>query len=521
MLLFAVALTLLARVGLAADQPIAPPQPYGALPSLRQLQWHELEFYGFLHFTINTFTDKEWGYGDESPELFQPTDFSAEQIVSTAKMAGMAGLILTCKHHDGFCLWPSRVTEHSVKNSPWKGGKGDVVGEIATACRRHGLKFGVYLSPWDRNRADYGKPAYVDDYRKQLRELLTLYGPVFEVWWDGANGGSGFYGGARENRRIDRSTYYGWEETTALVRELQKGACIFSDAGPDVRWIGNERGIASDPCWATYTPTAAEGASKPGPGTTNYREGNHGHRNGKYWMPAESDVSIRPGWFYHSSQDDKVRSPENLVNLYYESVGRGSSLLLNLPPDRRGRIHADDTNSLRQFRHILDATFDQNLAADATLNASNVRGTSDHFGPSRLLDGDRQTYWATDDQVTSPELIVTLPAPATFHVVDLREYLPLGQRVSTWALDRWVDDAWVEFARGQSIGNRRLWRGGPITTARVRLRLTGPVCPAISELGLYAEPRESPRVSAVDYDIELSTSYRSYFIIVLTRMART
>ena len=483
-----VAIMILVRLGFAGDAEIAPPRPYGAVPSQRQLKWHELEFYGFLHFTVNTFTDKEWGYGDESPDLFNPTDFSPEQIVSTAKMAGMTGLILTCKHHDGFCLWPSRYTEHSVKNSSWQDGRGDVVREISAACRRHGLKFGVYLSPWDRNHADYGKPAYVDYYRKQLRELLTQYGPVFEVWWDGANGGTGYYGGARENRRIDRGSYYGWAETTALVRELQPDACIFSDAGPDVRWNGNERGIAGDPCWATYTPAAAEGQSKPGPGTTNYRQGNQGHRNGKYWLPAEADVSIRPGWFYHPDQDGKVRSAQNLVDLYYVSVGRGSSLLLNLPPDRRGRIHASDVESLRRFRRVLDATFAHNLAAAATLTAANVRGAGERFGPARLTDGDRQTYWATDDDVTAPELVVTLPAPVTFNVADLREYLPLGQRVSTWALDRWSDGAWVEFAKGESIGSRRLWRGEPITADRVRLRLTGPVAPAISQFGLYAEP---------------------------------
>ncbi|MFH1265766.1 MAG: alpha-L-fucosidase, partial [Planctomycetota bacterium] len=277
---------------------VEPPRAYGVTPAERQLKWHALEFYGFVHFTINTFTDKEWGYGDESPALFNPTDFDADQIAGTAREAGMKGLILTCKHHDGFCLWPSKFTKHSVARSPWRDGKGDVVREISDACRKHGLQFGVYLSPWDRNHADYGRPAYVEYYRNQLRELLTNYGPIFEVWFDGANGGDGYYGGAREKRNIDRATYYGWDVTRQIVRDLQPDAMMFSDVGPDIRWVGNESGYAGDPCWATYTPHGLNGQA-PCPGQTAYQEGENGHRNGQYWLPAEVDVSIRPGWFYH------------------------------------------------------------------------------------------------------------------------------------------------------------------------------------------------------------------------------
>ena len=470
------------------------PDPFGVVPSERQLKWHELEFYCFVHFTMNTFTDKEWGYGDEALDLFNPTDFSAEQIVQAAKAAGMKGLILTCKHHDGFCLWPSKYTEHSVKNTPWKNGEGDMVREFADACAANDLKFGVYLSPWDRNYAGYGKPEYITYYRDQLRELLTEYGPVFEIWWDGANGGDGYYGGAREERRIDRGSYYEWEETEKLVRELQPDAVIFSDAGPDVRWNGNERGIAGDPCWATYTPEPREGESKAAPGTTKYHEGNQGHRDGKFWIPAESDVSIRPGWFYHANQDDKVRTPENIMNLYFDSVGRGSSFLLNLPPDRRGRIHENDVASLTEFRRQLDLMFAQNLAADGVLTASAKRGVEPgqsgksgggKFGVETLLDGNRQTYWSTNDDVHSAELIVEFAQPVKFSIVDIREYLPLGHRVHQWALDQWQDGEWVEFAKGESIGNRRLWRGDAMQSSKVRLRVSGPVCPAISEFGIY------------------------------------
>ncbi len=473
----------------ASTKVIPAPAPYGPTPSKRQLQWQRMEFYGFVHFTVNTFTNKEWGYGNENPDVFNPTDFSADQIVATAKMAGMKGVILTCKHHDGFCLWPSKYTKHSVKYSKWMNGKGDVVRAISNACKKYGLKFGVYLSPWDRNRADYGKPSYVQYYRNQMRELLTEYGPVFEMWWDGANGGTGYYGGARENRRIDRGKYYGWPTNIKIVRHLQPNCVIFSDAGPDIRWVGNERGQAGDPCWETYTPHARKGETTVGPGTTISKEATNGQRNGKYWMPAECDVSIRPGWFYHPSQDSRVRSPQNLVNLFYASVGRGASFLLNIPPDRRGRINDADIKSLKGFRHIIDTTFAVNIAKKATLKASNIRGNSSQFGTANLLDGNRDTYWSCDDGIKQASLTAEFQKPITFNVVDIREYLPLGQRVDTWALDSYQNGKWREFARGQAIGARRLWRGKTaITTTKIRLRLTGPVCPAISEFGLYAEP---------------------------------
>ena len=461
------------------------PAPFGPTPSSRQLAWHEMEFYGFLHFTVNTFTDKEWGFGDEDEKVFNPTDFDADQIVRTAKDAGMKGLVLTCKHHDGFCLWPSKYTEHSVKNSRWKDGKGDVVREISDACRRHGLKFGVYLSPWDRNSKVYGTPEYVTYYRNQLRELLTNYGDVFVVWFDGANGGDGYYGGARETRHIDNRTYYDWPNTWKIVRELMPGAVMFSDAGPDIRWVGNERGLAGDPCWATLD------MNKPGryPGGSSAGL-NSGERPGTAWLPAECDVSIRPGWFYHPSEDAKVKSPQKLLDIYYKSVGRGACLNLNIPPDRRGQIHDEDVKALREFRRILDDTFAKNLAVGAKLVASNVRHNDPKFGPQNLFDGNRQTYWCSDDDVHAPELVIELGAAKTFNVVSLREYLPLGQRIETFAIDQWKDGKWRELASGTSIGNRRLIRFAPVTTATVRLRITKTsACAALSELRMYAEPR--------------------------------
>ncbi len=464
---------------------VPPPAPYGPVPTPRQLQWHEMEFYGFLHFTVNTFTDKEWGYGDEPESVFNPTDFDADQIVRAAKDGGMKGLILTAKHHDGFCLWPSKYTEHSVKNSPWKGGKGDVVREIGLACKRHGLRFGVYLSPWDRNHKDYAKPEYLTYYRNQLRELLTEYGPLFTVWFDGANGGDGFYGGAREKRQIDNRSYYDWPNTWSIVRELQPMASMFSDAGPDFRWVGNERGIAGDPCWATLDMT------RPGrhPGGTS--DGlNSGERPGTDWIPAECDVSIRPGWFYHASEDGRVKKPGELLDIYYKSVGRGACLNLNLPPDRRGRVHENDLASLREFRRLLDATFARDFAKGAEVTASNVRGGAKAYAAKRLVDGKRDTYWATDDGVQTAEIVFQLKRPSAFSVVSLRENIVLGQRIEEFGLDQWVDGAWKEFGKGTSIGNRRLIRlSGKLFTDRVRLRIgKASASPALSEVGLYAEP---------------------------------
>jgi alpha-L-fucosidase len=446
-----------------------------------------MEFYGFLHFTVNTFTDKEWGYGDEDPRVFNPSAFDARQIVSTAKMAGMKGLILTAKHHDGFCLWPSKFTEHSVKKSGWKDGRGDVVKEISRECHKQGLKFGVYLSPWDRNQKDYARPEYLTYYRNQLRELLTGYGEIFTVWFDGANGGDGYYGGARETRKIDNRTYYDWPTTHQIVRKLMPGAVMFSDAGPDFRWVGNENGIAGEPCWATIN---LEGRYPGGPSGGL----NSGERPGTHWIPAECDVSIRPGWFYHAKEDDKVKTPAQLLDIYYKSVGRGACLNLNLPPDRRGLIHENDVRSLREFRSILDQTFEKNLASDATISASNTRANGSKFDLKHLLDKDRYSYWSTDDDAMTPEVVLQLKQPVTFNVVSLREYLPLGQRVEAFALDQWKDGQWVEFAKGTSIGNRRLLRTEPVTTEKVRLRIIStPVCPALAEFGLYAEPSERRR----------------------------
>jgi alpha-L-fucosidase len=474
-----------AAAGCAAGAAVTPPARYGAVPSQRQLRWHTLETTAFLHFSVNTFTGKEWGYGDEDPNVFNPAAFDADALASALADAGMRGAILTAKHHDGFCLWPTATTDHSVRKSIWRDGKGDVVGDLAAACRRHSLDFGVYLSPWDRNNAAYGGPAYIDLYRRQLRELLTGYGPIFEVWHDGANGGDGFYGGAREKRTIDKRTYYDWPKTWDLVRQLQPNAVIFSDVGPDVRWVGNERGIAGDPCWATYDPIGADGGAAS-PGDVRERESPAGHRHGSRWMPAECDVSIRPGWFWHETENIEVKPLAQLTRLYYDSVGRGSNLLLNVPPNRDGLFSAEDLASLKAFGQYRRATFARNLAAGAKAVASNVRGA---FGPQNLVDDRGDTYWAAEDAIRQADVTFDLGRETSFNVIRVCEAIRFGQRIDAIAVDRWSGTGWDQLAAATSIGPRRLMRlASPTTASRVRLRVTqAAASPAMSEFALFVE----------------------------------
>lgn len=464
---------------------ISAPAPYGALPSPRQLRWQRMESYAFLHFTVNTFTNREWGLGDENPDIFHPTHFEPDAIVLALKQGGMKGVILTCKHHDGFCLWPTKTTKHSIAYSSWKNGKGDVVRAISDAARRHGLKFGIYVSPWDRNNAAYGTPAYLPIYREQVTELLSNYGPIFEVWFDQANGGSGYYGGARDTRHIDPYTYYEWPRTFAIVRRLQPDAVIHGgDKHADIRWVGNEKGIAGETCWSTFTPNH----STVDLGTAEQLE--TGTLHGTQWMPAECDVSIRPGWFWHAAENSKVKSPPELVDLYRKSVGRGASLLINVPPNPKGQLSPEDVASLQDFHRTLSDTFATNLAAHATLHASNVRGGERKYRPSRLLDVNPDTYWATDDAVTTPTLTLDFHRPAKFNIIRIREAIQLGQRIEAFSLDCWQNGVWTSIAHATSIGSCRIIPlANPIETLRLRLRITAsPVSIALSEFGLYLQP---------------------------------
>jgi len=482
-----------AAMAASAARKTPPPPAYGAVPSARQIAWHELEFTAFLHFTVNTFTDKEWGYGDEDPNIFQPSRFNADAIAADLKSAGVAGFILTCKHHDGFCLWPTKTTDHSIRASSWNNGRGDLVRDLSGAAERAGLKFGVYLSPWDRNNPTYGTPRYIEIYRQQLTELLTQYGPIFEVWHDGANGGDGYYGGAREKRTIDKRTYYDWPKTWDLVRSLQPEAVIFSDVGPDIRWVGNERGIAGDPCWACYDPVGADGGPAS-PGDVRERESPSGTRHGSHWLPAECDVSIRPGWFWHESENSRVKTPAQLIDLYYKSVGRGANLLLNVPPNRLGVLEPEDVNSMRGLQSYLGGTFADDFARGAKVTASNVRGKDLAWDAANLIDGRPDTAWATDDGTRIASVVFEFKRPVTFSVIAIKEDIRYGQRVDAFVVERWTGGEWEQVAAATSIGPRRYLRlDQPVSATRLRLRVTrASASPVLSQFSLFTEPADAP-----------------------------
>lgn len=468
---------------LASCSEVKPPEPVGPVPSQRQLAWHEMEYYMFVHFTVNTFTDKEWGYGDEKESVFNPTQLDCRQWAKVAIDAGMKGIIITAKHHDGFCLWPSAYTEHSVKNSPWKNGQGDVLKELRLACDEYGLKLGVYLSPWDRNSPVYGTPEYLIYYRNQLKELLLNYGDIFEVWFDGANGGDGYYGGARETRKIDNRTYYDWPKTHEMVRELQPHAVMFSDAGPDVRWVGNESGLGSATNWCLLN------RDEMYPGGDFAAILGEGHENGRYWVPAEVDVSIRPGWFWHQSQDMMVRSPENLLELYYSSVGRNSNLLLNVPPDKRGLLNEKDISSLVKFRKLREAEFSNDLAKGKRASASSVRGRD--YSASMAVDGNPDTYWAAKDRRTAADLIIDLGEEAELNRILIQEYIQLGQRVRKFRVDAYSEGHWIKLIEGTTIGHKIIRKFPVIKASAIRVAITSSkACPVISNVELYRSPGE-------------------------------
>jgi len=476
-------LILIIVIGFSCRQ-MAPPDPVLPIPSERQLVWHEMEFYAFVHFNMNTFSDMEWGFGDEKPEMFNPTELDCRQWARVCKEAGMKGIILTAKHHDGFCLWPSEYTEHSVKNSPWRAGNGDVVQELADACDEYGLKLGLYLSPWDRNHADYGNEKYIEYFRNQLTELMTNYGEVFEVWFDGANGGTGYYGGANEERRIDRKTYYDWENTRQIVRDLQPMACMFSDAGPDVRWVGNEEG------WAMKTNWSPIRRDEFYPRSPNYKELRTGHEDGTHWVPAEVDVSIRPGWYYHQYEDHKVKTLPHLLDIYYNSIGRNASFLLNFPVDTRGLIHENDVEQVLKLAEAIKADFSNNLAADKIVEATNTRGNARKYNAKNVTDGNPATYWAADDGVIESSITVDFKSPTEFNRFLVQENIRLGQRIKKFTVEALVDNKWKKIASETTIGRKRILRLPNVTAEKVRLNIVdAKACPVISNIEIYRAPK--------------------------------
>lgn len=447
--------------------PSVTPAAHGPVPSPAQLAWHRREIYGFVHFTVNTFTDREWGYGDEPASAFNPTALDCAQWVDAAKAGGLTALILTAKHHDGFCLWPSATTKHHVGASLFRGGAGDVVRELAEACRAGGIGFGVYCSPWDRNHAAYGESAYVDTYHAQWRELLTNYGDLCEVWFDGANGGDGYYGGARETRRIDARTYYRFPELWALCQRLQPGAVRFSDAGPDIRWCGNEAGFANGTTWAKVHP---EGFA-PGKVESKQRLVT-GDADGSVWRPVEVDVSIRPGWFWHGNE--RPRSGAQLFDLWLASVGRNAGLHLNLTPDRRGLIPEGDVVELRRFRGLVEAF--------TAVDLLHGRGEGAF---AALTDGDPATWWAAD--ACQAEIVLPLGGNHTVGGVRLEEAVRFGQRVEGFTVELHYGGAWYELARGTTIGAQRILALPNAHGDALRLRILSSQAPAVlSRVMAYA-----------------------------------
>lgn len=460
---------------------VLPPEPILPVPEPKQVEWQQMETYAFIHFGLNTFNDREWGYGDTDPKTFNPTNLDCEQWAQTLVKAGMKGVILTAKHHDGFCLWPFEGTEYSIKNSPWKNGKGNVVKELSEACKKYGLKFAVYLSPWDRHQANYGTPEYLPYFYAQLHDLLTNYGPVFEVWFDGANGGDGWYGGAKDIRTIDRKNYYNYPRIYEMLDSIQPQAIIFSDGGPGCRWVGNEKGFAGATNWSFLRKGEVH------PGYDKSYELQYGHPDGNQWVPAECDVSIRPGWFYHPEEDDRVKSPDQLVDLYYRSVGHNATLLLNFPVDRRGLIHPVDSANAVRFHEMIQQQLKTNLVAGMTPKVSNARGGD--FVASALTDDNFDTYWATEDGVTTADIEFSFDTPTRMNRMMLQEYIPLGQRVKAFVVEYLDKDTWLPVKLNEettTIGYKRLLRFETVKTKGIRIRITdarGPLC--LSNVGVY------------------------------------
>ncbi|OXG04852.1 alpha-L-fucosidase [Flavobacterium araucananum] len=450
----------------SSQKKVKPPEPFGPLPTQKQIDWQEMEFYAFVHFSLNTFTNKEWGYGDESPELFNPTNLDVRQWARVAKEAGMKGIILVAKHHDGFCLWPSAYTERSVKNAPWQNGKGDLVKELAAACKEYNLKLGLYLSPWDRNNASYGKPEYITYFRNQLKELLTNYGDVFEMWFDGANGGDGYYGGTNETRKINTLEYYNWDETYKLIYKLAPKTLVWGVGPSEARWIGNEEGRAGKTNWSLLRQKDELA------GKVHYTEFMSGHEDGEKWVPGEADVSIRPGWFYHAVEDDKVRPLDEMVDIYYESVGRNATLLLNLPVDKRGLVHENDQARLKELVSTIKADFKTDLLTGTKITANNVRGNSPQFAAKNTADGNKNTYWATADAVKTASIIFEFSKPTALNRILLQEYIKLGQRVKAFTVEAKVDGNWKIVATETTIGYKRILRIDRITATALRINIT-------------------------------------------------
>jgi alpha-L-fucosidase len=444
-------------------------KPYGPVPSPRQQQWQDLDYYLFTHFGPNTFTNLEWGKGTEHEEVFNPTQLDCGQWCRVAKAAGAKGIIITAKHHDGFCLWSTKFSKHTVAQSKWRDGKGDVLKELSEACKKYGLKMGIYLSPWDRNHPKYGTDEYNTVFISMMKEVVSRYGPLFEFWWDGANGE-----GPNGKKQV-----YQWHRFEATMRSIAPNTPVFSDIGPDIRWVGNESGFAGKTNWNTLdTAGFARGAGAPSTDTLN-----SGNINGHTWIPAECDVSIRPGWFYHASEDTAVKTPQQLFNLYLKSVGRGANLLLNVPPDRRGLIHEIDSAALAGFRQLREESFRNNLAAGATVTL--FAGNAPQTVTAELTDSKSSTF----ANLLTPDasaIVVKFKQPEKINCIQLQEPLQLGQRVKSFTISFKKNNKQFKIITGTTIGKKRILTFATVEADSFTIAVTGAkAAPLISEVGAY------------------------------------
>ena len=471
--------TYILLAGLALVSCVHRPEKSQPIPTEQQLEWQQLETYAFIHFGLNTFSDMEWGFGNTPSYTFNPTNLDCEQWVLTLKNCGMKGVIFTAKHHDGFCLWPTETTNYSIKNTHYKKGEGDLVRELSEACKKYGLKLGLYLSPWDRNQAEYGYQGYVDIYHQQIEELVSNYGPLFEFWFDGANGGAGWYGGADEMRSIVAEKYYDYEKAREIVWKYSPRAAIFGGTVPTLRWIGNEEGKAGATQWCMYKSDFES--------LNNTKSLQQGYRDGEAWLPAEVDVSIRPGWFYHASEDSLVKTVDQLTNLYYNSVGHNANLLLNFPVNQEGKIPSIDSANAVNWYQKMQQDFSNNLLKSCKVTASNRR--SWRFSPKYVLDEDYTKYWATEDDIHQAELIFEFPETTAFNRLLFQEYIPLGQNVEAFYLDYYFKDKWLPIEVDEpttTIGYKRLVRFQTVKADKLRIRFKvfkGTLC--INRVGAY------------------------------------
>ena len=465
---------------MSSCKPVEAPAPLYPVPSPEQIEWQKKETYAFVHFGLNTFNDLEWGYGNTPASTFNPTELDCEQWVRVMKAAGMRGVLLTAKHHDGFCLWPTKTVDYNISNSPYKEGKGDLVRELSEACRKHGMELGLYLSPWDRHHAEYGRDEYRETYHRQIEELISNYGPLFEFWFDGANGGDGWYGGACETRSIDAKSYYGYEEAREMIKAQHPKAMIFGGTVPDIRWIGNERGIAGETNWAMYDHELE----------SDYHEAQWGMKEAGKWIPGECDVSIRPGWFYHHREDHQVKTVPELVDLYYRSVGRNANFLLNFPVALNGKIHPVDSANAVDYYRTIQKELKNNLLAGAKVEASQTRGK--RFQAENVNDKDWESFWATADRTSSGYLIFHLPEKMKMNRVMIQEYIPLGQRVCRFTIQMKENGTWTDVETSDSlttIGYKRIIRFKTVETEALRIDFNearGPLC--INNIEAYYAP---------------------------------